>query len=590
MTNLADNETTVEQLLVQVHDSLGRVRQRLYRGDTGGDNLAQSGFRLRRLLELSTAMTSTFDLDRVLDMAVATLIELFGAEHGFLISRERDGDLSFNVAVNARGNAIDDGTAEVSRGVVDEVLSTGKPVLVSNALDDERFRARESVRKLELHSALCAPLLGREGVLGAVYIDHRAAAARFEPRDLDLLQLFANQAGIAIENARLFHELERTTDLLRQTRELVQQNERLQALGTMAAGVAHSINNSLQPILGFSQLLLDQDCWDDTTRGQLRDIVQAAMDISATVKRLREFYRKRTGHENPRPVDVQKLVEDALGVTKPRWWNMPRDLGLVIEVRKDIPPGLPRIWGIENELREALINEIINAVDAMPEGGELVLSARAEEEWVTLEVSDTGVGMPDEVRLHCLEPFYTTKGANGSGMGLSTVYGIVCRHGGELEIRSTPGKGTTLIHRLPRAPATSAHLPAHSLVGSGARILCVDDDQEASRFIGRTLTLQGHSVHPSASTRDAIQVLEKERFDVVFAAMNTPAVDERALTAYLRKRFPRTKVILCRKPSNSVGEKRHEQPDADLVISKPFRLPELSAALASVLAERSDRD
>lgn len=581
---LGEENTTVEQLLVKVHDSLGRVRRRLQRSGADGDESAQPGFRLQRLLELSMAMASARDLQRVLDMAVVTLIELFGAEHGFLISVEGDGELSFNVAVNAYGEPIDDATSEVSRGVVEEVLRTGEAVYVGNALDDERFRSRASVRELELHSALCAPLLGRDGTIGVVYIDHRAAAARFERRDLDLLKLFANQAGIAIENARLFHALRRTTDQLRQTRELVQREERLRALGTMAAGVAHNINNSLQPILGFTQVLLEKGCWDEATRSHLRDIAQSTLDIASTVKRLREFYRKRTGEEKPRPVKVEKVIEDALALTRPRWWDMPRDLGIVIHVRKDIPGDLRPVWGIESELREALVNEIMNAVDAMPEGGELRLHARAEREWLVLELSDTGVGMSAEVRAHCFEPFYTTKGTNGTGMGLSTVYGTICRHGGELEVDSQPGKGTRLIHRLPLAPATADSTPPETLARVGARILCADGDEEVRRFVGRSLTLQGHSVHLSSTDREALAALEQERFDLVLAATDLPDDGGQAFAAQVRARFPGTKVIFFAGSTECVGGDGNDETRADLVLRKPLRLPELSAAVTGTLA------
>jgi len=198
------NPTSVLECLESLTTLLGSIRERLYRPQGGLDSSSQANLYFRRLIDVSRAMNSTLHLERVFDLAIATLVEMFAAERGFLIILDAEGELAFKVAIHAAGGDIDDATSQISHSLVEEVVRTTNPVLLQNALEDERFRAKSSVMALELRSAMCVPLIGRRGVQGAIYIDNRIAAGRFSQADLELLSLFANQAAIAIENSRLY--------------------------------------------------------------------------------------------------------------------------------------------------------------------------------------------------------------------------------------------------------------------------------------------------------------------------------------------------------------------------------------------------
>jgi len=198
------NPTSVLECLESLTTLLGSIRERLYRPQGGLDSSSQANLYFRRLIDVSRAMNSTLHLERVFDLAIATLVEMFAAERGFLIILDAEGELAFKVAIHAAGGEIDDATSQISHSLVEEVVRTTNPVLLQNALEDERFRAKSSVLALELRSAMCVPLIGRRGVQGAIYIDNRIAAGRFSQADLELLSLFANQAAIAIENSRLY--------------------------------------------------------------------------------------------------------------------------------------------------------------------------------------------------------------------------------------------------------------------------------------------------------------------------------------------------------------------------------------------------
>jgi signal transduction histidine kinase len=219
----------------------------------------------------------------------------------------------------------------------------------------------------------------------------------------------------------------------------------------MAAGIAHDFNNALFPVLGFTDLALKhpEHLQDEARiRQYLQKINRAANDAAAVVKRLRQFYKKDQGDEDIKPVDINDLVTESVSITQPRWKDesMARGLDLRIETRLGEVPVFP-VNG--PEIREVLTNLIFNAVDAMPEGGVITIRTRAEGAEVILEVIDTGTGMTEDTRRRCLEPFFTTKDEDGTGLGLSVTHGILQRHGGSMDVESEVGKGTTFILRLP---------------------------------------------------------------------------------------------------------------------------------------------
>ena len=272
----------------------------------------------------------------------------------------------------------------------------------------------------------------------------------------------------AAQKAELYEELRATHEQLKATQAQVVEQERLRALGQMASGIAHDFNNALAPVVGFTELLLLQpERWSDTVhvRHQLELVHTAARDAAQVVRQLREFYRKGDAAEPFHQLDLLHLTRQVADLTEPRWRGQALGAGATIAMEIELD-AVPPVMGDESALREALTNLIFNAVDAMPRGGRITLRCgmRASGEAV-IEVRDSGTGMTDEVRRRCLDPFFTTKGAQGTGMGLSMVHGIVRRHGGTLEIESAWGAGTTIRLALPGCPSQSP-VPPELLVGS----------------------------------------------------------------------------------------------------------------------------
>jgi len=283
-----------------------------------------------------------------------------------------------------------------------------------------------------------------------------ALTLEFEQQVESLQAEIAERQRAEAERQAQLERLNLAYEELRRTQQAITQQERLRALGQMASGIAHDINNAITPISLYTDLLLaNESGLSARGRGCLETISRAIGDVANTVARMREFYRPREAEAALQPVDLNEMARQVLDLTRARWFDMAQQRGVLIEVQTQLAQGLPSVAGLASEIREALTNLVFNAVDAMPSGGKLTLRTAAGAGEIRCEVSDTGVGMDEDTRRRCLEPFFTTKGERGTGLGLAMVYGVAQRHRAQVEIDSTPGQGTTMALVFPRAPAVA---------------------------------------------------------------------------------------------------------------------------------------
>lgn len=224
--------------------------------------------------------------------------------------------------------------------------------------------------------------------------------------------------------------------------EIMAQSDKLRAVGELAAGVAHNLNNSLTVILGRAQLLL-RNAADESSAKSLKIITNAVEDGSKTLRRILEFARRDSVSEFA-PVELGYLITSSIDIARPKWQHKPGKID--VRVEGNAPA---YVMGEQAELREVVLNLIFNAVDAMPDGGIIEMGARAEIDTGCFWVADSGCGMPAETASRIFEPFFTTKGKLGSGLGLSASHGIITRHKGEILVVSEPGEGTRFEVRLP---------------------------------------------------------------------------------------------------------------------------------------------
>jgi PAS domain S-box-containing protein len=386
----------------------------------------------------------------------------------------------------------------------------------------------------------------------------------------------------------------RTTGVLGIARDITEQKEereraaradKLRALGQLASGVAHDFNNSLAAILGRAQLLRRQTQDDALVRNL--DIIQtAAEDAAATVRRIQTFARKSPAKEFEM-LDVSSLLHDAIEITRTRWENEARLRGLDYEVTLETDGG-QHTFGSASELREVFVNLIVNAVDAMPTGGKLVISSVHNDDRLHLQFADNGTGMPEDVRQRIFDPFFSTKGAQGTGLGLSVSHSIIERHEGSVSVASELGSGTTFTIDLPAAEMESraVAVAAENVEVPSLSILVVDDEASVRETLAEMLEVMGHRVLLADSGQNALQTLAGNGCDLVFTDLAMPEMDGWETTRAIRKSWPDMNVVLVTGYGTGTVPPRGEDKLVNGIIGKPFDFSQISQTITSILANQ----
>jgi PAS domain S-box-containing protein len=366
------------------------------------------------------------------------------------------------------------------------------------------------------------------------------------------------------------------------------QSEKLTALGQLAGGIAHDFNNLLQSILGYAQLLAHNPETTEAIRRGLEIIEHAVSGGAETVRRIQEFSRLRPDAAFV-PLDLNQVIREAVALTRPRWEEQEAQRGVRLELTLELPP-LPPILGRPAELAEVTTNLMLNALDAMPRGGSLRIATRAEEtEWVVVEVADTGIGIPEDVRRRIFDPFFTTKGEAGTGLGLAVSYSIIKRHGGEIRVDSQVGRGTCFTLRLPAGSVKTAEpaRPVRPARERHGRILLIDNEPAVLAVLCQMLVEAGHAVTPVNAGAEGVAAYAQGRFDLVLSNIGMAGMNGWEVVERLRARDPDLPIVFItgwglteadRERCRSLGI-RHW-------LFKPVTPPQLHAVVQEVLASR----
>ena len=380
-------------------------------------------------------------------------------------------------------------------------------------------------------------------------------------------------------------ELESALVQLRQAQQTLVQQERIRALGQMSSGIAHDINNSLAPILGYSDLLLSSDAphQDPELVPALQAINTSARDAASVVRRLIQFYRPKAGGPAFPAVDIAPIIDQVLLLTQPRWKTEPASRGATITIEQHLPP-LPAVAADPSELREALTNMLFNAVEAMPDGGVIRFSGAVVDAGVALSISDTGIGMSEDECSRCFEPFFSTKGEKGTGLGLATVFGAVQRFSGSITVESAPGKGTTFTITLPRfEPRPESAQPEDVQPGlpvTPMRVLLVDDEPPARQLIESFLANDGHTVTSAGDGRAGLDEFERGTFDLVITDRAMPVMNGVQMVAGIRRLNRDVPIILLSGYGDIMRASGDHPEGVTLVLAKPVTLSDFRRALA----------
>jgi len=360
------------------------------------------------------------------------------------------------------------------------------------------------------------------------------------------------------------------------------QHEKLRALGELAGGVAHDFNNILGIILGRSQLL-QRAVGDEEVRRGLQTIERAAFDGGETVRRIQDFARSRTERDFEL-VDLNTLLQETVEITRTRW----KDQAEMHDVRIDVTlerGAIPPVRGNASELREIYTNLIFNAVDAMPDGGSILLRSRADGGDVVVEVRDTGQGMDDFVRSRIFDPFFTTKGTKGMGLGMSVVYGIVERHKGKITVESALQKGTCFAIRMPAGSPEDREKSVEMLApeATAARILVIDDERDIVELVADILEAHGHRVRSAVSGSEGLELLEQEEFDLLLCDLGMREMTGWEVVRAVRERDDGIGVVLITGWGATLSVEKVADHGIDAVLAKPFQMKKLLETVAEVL-------
>ena len=369
------------------------------------------------------------------------------------------------------------------------------------------------------------------------------------------------------------------------------QSEKLRAMGVMAAGIAHDFNNVLAIINGYTQLL---ECSCDGNEELLkgfRAINKAVDDGSETVRRLSEFTRMGKSTAKHISLNMVEIIEQSINFSKPKWKDVAQAGGATYEMDTEGLSPVRAVLGNPPELREIVINIINNAIDAMPEGGRITFQTWEKGDTVFIGIADDGCGMSKEVQSKIFDPFYTTKGLEGSGLGMSVSYGIIGKHGGKIDLISKEGKGTIFTIEFPVAteeilPETSIE-PVIDIQAENYRILVVDDVKEISDLLHVFLSRQGYNVDSVESGDAAIKMLEKERYDLVICDLGMPQVSGWDVIKVVESLDKKPKIGLITGWADMLDSLNQDDMGIDFIISKPIKYKKLSTTVKETLLNES---
>jgi signal transduction histidine kinase/ActR/RegA family two-component response regulator len=537
--------------------------------------------RQKRLTQLATAISMHADLSDILRMVRDAVVEVADFDRAGIFLYDPDAKVADGAWGTDRLGMPEDISGlryplhTGSQWPMWRVLRGDTPYAICQNLQEEfGMAAGDPMEGVRAHAAVA--LRAGSEVVGALCVDNLLRGAPITEEDIESLLPFAEQAAVAVQNARLFEQL-------KLAQEALVRSEKMRALGELASGVAHNINNLLTAVLGYSELIQQTEDLSPQVAHFARIIERAGLDGAEIVRRVQQFARSES-NAVMEAFDLASVLREAIDLTRPAWLTQPAARGVKIEMVTETVPSLPAL-GVPSEIREVIVNLVRNAADAMPQGGTLTLRAYHEDGQSVVQVADSGVGMNEATRSRVFEPFFTTKGtALGTGLGLSIAWGIIARHNGRIEVESVPGEGSTFTIRLPEPDARSMEeLPMdrpQQAPLAGMRLLLVEDEEFVSQGVARMLTARGASLFAAENADEALAWLEAnaDACDMVISDHGMTGMTGLELLAVIRERYPTIRRILLS------GWGAHPPGDADtssaeLILSKPIRMEELSSAV-----------
>ena len=485
---------------------------------------------------------------------------------------EETGELVFSVPTGPKSDKLTDFRLPPGKGIAGWVAENEQHLLIPDVKKDKRFYEKtDEMSGFETKSILCVPLKAKSKMIGVLEVINKVDDTSFTEEDAMLLNIFANQAALAIENARFYDELKDRYEEGKQLQEKLAESEKLRAMGLMASGVAHDFNNMLAIIFGNIDLAEVEDN-KDMFLERLAKIKKAAVDSANIIKRLQKFTKTNSEDTPFQPVKFNDLAREAIEISTPMWKDGPYAKGISIEIVDALTEEEFIILGNDTDLREAIINMIFNSVYAMPQGGKIHLAMYKKDESIYLEISDNGIGMTEETKRRIFDPFFTTKGVNHSGLGMSMLYGTIKRHNGSIDIKTKPGEGTMFTIVLPKGKEEIDKEdekldPVVEIRESN--IMIIDDEPEIGVLLSEILSNQGHQTCVFDNGIGGIEAFKKGSYEILITDLGMPGVSGWEVINTARQIKPG--VVIGIVTGWDISEEEAKQKGVDFIINKPFR-------------------
>ena len=558
--------------------------------------------KLGAAIEMGSMVNSTLNLAEVLALIMRHVNQVTNSDASTLmLLDEKTGELVFSVPTGPKAGELIDIRIPSGKGIAGWVAKNQQPVLAANAREDPRFYPEiDKISGLKTKSILCVPLKAKTRLIGVLEAINKSDGSAFTKDDALFLSIFAHQAAVAIENARLYGELKDQMAEARQMQTKLASSEKFQALGQMASGVAHDFNNILSGIMGYAEMALYDIPGNSRARKSIEQVLKASNRAEDLVKQILAFSRQSESDQERRPIQVHHIVQEALKLTR-------ASLPTTIDIHQDISSHGTTVLADPTQIHQILMNLCTNAHHAMREkGGVLEISLAPVEldstevgdypdlkpgSYLKLSISDTGDGMDTRTMQRIFDPYFTTKEKGvGIGMGLSVVHGIVKRHNGAIKVFSKPGEGSSfqvLLPRIEREIEYKAEALEPLPLGK-ERILFVDDEKALIDLGKQMLERLGYKVVSRTSSVEALEAFRADphKFDLVITDMTMPNMTGDELAEEIMALRPDIPIVLCTGFSLRITEEQAKKMGIREFVMKPLVMSDLAKTIRKVLDKK----
>lgn len=560
--------------------SLRNLRIKLIEERASTNALEKQLQELKDLFGVSCLVNSKVDLPTILDTITKDIIGCLKADQSSLMFYNPNTDkLECIAAYGLDSESIKGKELDLGQSVSGWVVINNQPLLLQDKVNPSQYKDYVK-RDRNITSALCTPIRVNGLVKGVLNVNLINRQRKFNENDLHLLSIFAESAGIAIEKASLHQELkERMNQLI--------QSEKFKAVGKLISALMHDFNNFLSIIIGRAQLISVQTR-DPNLSKHIEAIIKVSTQAADIIQRLNESGLPIPEKEF-KNLDLNRLVKEAIELTRSKWNEWAKLRGIKIKIERDLS-SLSPIFGNPADLREVIINTILNSIDALHKGGVITFRTWQEEKNIFLSVKDNGLGMNEEAKSKIFDPFFSTKQERGNGLGMTVAQSIILQHNGKITVESEEAKGTTIVIKLPVSKTREMDQTSKFELPTGkVKVLLIEDDPDLQGVLVEMLSRIGCEVKVSGSGTEGISFLKVENFNLIITDLGISGMTGWDFAAQAKEINSRIPVILVSGWGEQMLTKEAKDLGVEVVLSKPIKQENLKNSLTQALKVQPKR-